>query len=88
MPRLEKTARLLWKKHETTLLDPDVADELIKQAYAFSGPELDHFANALLVPTDDLAQTIVQSAPGQPTRTELRHLMTYVISYLRDSASR
>ena len=80
---LEDTTRLTWDTQETVRLDPDVADELIKQAYAFSGTELSTFARELGVPDKVLAIAIIRSVPDAPTRTQLQRLMTLVVPELR-----
>ena len=79
---LANTTRLTWKKYEATLLDPDVADELIRNAHTFSGPTLRFFADELAVSSEHLASVIVQHVPKQATRSQLQRLMSYVIPHL------
>jgi len=79
---IENTTRLTWRKYEATLLDPDIADELIKNAHAFSGPTLIFFADELAVSSEQLASVIVRYVPKQATRTQLQRLMRYVIPHL------
>ena len=82
---LESTTRLTWRDYKTAKLDPDVADELIKQAFAFSGPELDYFSTLLKIPAQTLAKAIIVAAPEAPSRTQLQRLMSRVISELEKS---
>ena len=80
---LAQTTDLTWKRHAALRLDPDIADELIKEAYASNGPTLRWFAERFNVPTAHLAATIRSTAPAKPTRTELIHLMASVVPALR-----
>ena len=64
-------------------LDPEVADSLIKEAYAARGLTLLYFADGLGVPPLTLATAIVRYAPKRPTRAELERLLSYVVPHLR-----
>jgi hypothetical protein len=80
---LADTTRLIWEDYEARVIDQDTADELIKEAFCFSGPVLEHFARELNVPSDFLAVVVIKSVPEQATRTQLRHIMSYIIPELR-----
>ena len=83
---LESTTRLTREGFRATLLDPDVADELVKEAYAMQGATLDYFAAALLVDPGALARVIRREVPAQPSRTELQHIMGYIVPALDEPA--
>ena len=46
----DNSIKIIWKDYQVLLLDPDTADTLIKEAYAFNGALLIHFAYALHIP--------------------------------------
>jgi hypothetical protein len=74
--------KLVWKDYQARLLDPDTADDLVREAYTFSGATLSYFAEELRVPKELLAQIIVTSFPEQADRSELQHIMTYIVPRL------
>ncbi|MDH5802781.1 MAG: hypothetical protein OEZ68_18420, partial [Gammaproteobacteria bacterium] len=80
---LEDTTQITWKNYEVRLMDPDISDQLIKEAYAFTGPLLQHMAGELDVAPTLLARTIINSAPKQASRSQLKRLMMYIIPSLR-----
>lgn len=85
---LADTTAKTWKKHEAARMDPDIADQLLKDAYAFRGTTLTRFAHELRVSERRLALVLIQDVPGQPTRNQLERMMTWVIPALeREQAS-
>jgi len=79
---LEKTIRITWKNYQVHLLDPDIADALVKEAYAFKGPLLSKFSQELSISTEQLAHTIIEVFPPQAKRSQLQRLFSYVIPKL------
>jgi hypothetical protein len=79
---LESTTKLT-SFDETLALDPDVADSLVKEAYAASGNTLAVFAEGLGVSEARLAEAIVAHAPAKPTRQDLVHLLAFVVPHLK-----
>lgn len=79
---LVKTTRLTWKDAFALRLDPDVADDLIKDAYAFSGDTLHFFARELDVSPRQLSLTIIRHIPRDLDREGLERLMQKLIPAL------
>ena len=80
---LEKTTRLTWKDAFAMRLDPDVADDLIREAYAFSGATLDFFAKELGISPTQLSRSIIRHIPTDLDRQGLEQLMQLLIPALQ-----
>ncbi len=81
---IEQTTLNIWDDYQTLKVDPDIADQLIKDSYAFHGYILNIFANNLKIDTEILAQVIIKSLPKDATRGELENIMSYVVLELKD----
>jgi ubiquinone/menaquinone biosynthesis C-methylase UbiE len=82
---LESSLGDLWNDYQARIIEPDTADQLIKEAYALSGPTLVYFAEELRVPTPLLAQSIIQSVPKRTSRSQLKSIMTYIVPALKQA---
>ncbi len=66
-------------------LDPQVGDQLVREAYAFDGPLLREMADGLEVTPERLAQSIVTRLPAAPTRSDLTRVIVTVAPDLERS---
>ena len=80
---LEKTTKLSWDDFQAYKLDPDTADQLLKESYAYNGNTLKTFSKILNIPSEVLANALIESMPTNPSRYELENIMKYLIPELK-----
>ena len=81
---LEATSKLSNKQETFFQIDPDVADQLLRESYQFNGQVLDAFSSRLGVSKTLLAQTIVSTVPMQPSHKQLINMMSFVLPELKN----
>lgn len=63
-----------------SLVDPDVGDQLVREAFSGDGQALNDFADGLGMDRAALAGAIVDKMPAQPTRSDLRRVLVISLS--------